>query len=125
MTPREATARAMAFFEGSDDIALLHQLISEVAPRAKRMVISYMEKGEEDAIPGPADLRAAKDPLIKADAVKCFRLTNDFALLQILAHLPREIALQGDEPRGVARDGVAVNAHAVRRVYLHGRPHFA
>ena len=107
MTPRESTARALAFFEGCDDIALLHQLIGEVAPRAKRMIGDFLAKGGEDAIPGPADLRSAKEPLMRADAVKLFRLTSDFQLLQVLARSigqrieAIEIAASADFPAGV------------------------
>ncbi len=107
MTPQEATARAIAFFEGCDDIALLHTLISEVAPRAKRMVFAYVEKGDEDAIPPPADLRAAREALSKADAIRAFRSASDFSLLQVFARSigqrieAIEIAASADFPEGV------------------------
>lgn len=85
MTSREAVARAMAFFEQSDDIALLYQMLEEVAPRAKQMVAQYLRRGGEDAIPPPADLRAAREPASREEAIKTLRATNDFALLQVLA----------------------------------------
>lgn len=106
MTPREQAARAMAFFEESDDIALLHELTAEVAPRAKRMVGQFLQRGGEDAIPRPAELRPAKEPASKAEALKTLRQTNDFALLQVMARsIGRrieaiEIVASADFPEG-------------------------
>ena len=48
MTPREAVARALAFFESTDDIGLLHESISEIAPRVRRQVASFLARGNED-----------------------------------------------------------------------------
>lgn len=85
MTPREQVARAIAYFDGCDDIALLHQLIAEVAPRARKMVSTLLSKGSEDAIPPPADIRAAREAASKDEALKTLQATNDFALFQVLA----------------------------------------
>lgn len=82
---RDEVARAIAFFEATDDIALLHQLTAEVAPRAKRMVARFLQRGDEDAIPAPAELRGARQPATRDEAVKTLRATDDFALLQVLA----------------------------------------
>jgi hypothetical protein len=106
MTPREATAGAMAFFETCDDIGLLHELIGEVAPRAKKMIGAYIAKGGEESIPGPADLRSARTPLAKTDAVKVFRMASDFQLLQVMARAigqrieAIEIAASAEFPTG-------------------------
>ncbi len=85
MISREEVARALAFFEQSDDALLLHRLIGEVAPRARKLVGQILAKGTEEAIPPPADLRAAKHPATQAEALKTLRATDDFALLQVLA----------------------------------------
>ncbi|MCK9520539.1 MAG: hypothetical protein M0R74_16170 [Dehalococcoidia bacterium] len=85
MTSREEVAQAMAYFESSDDIGLLHQLVEEVAPRAKRMVGQFLRRGNEDSIPPPADLRAAREPAERDAAVRTLRATNEFPLLQVLA----------------------------------------
>lgn len=85
MTPRESVARAMAFFERSDDIALLHRHIEEIAPRARKLVTAFMARGGEDAIPEPADLHPAKEPAPAAEAAATLRKTEDFALLQVMA----------------------------------------
>jgi hypothetical protein len=85
MSAREDVARAMTFFETTDDVALLHQLAAEVAPRAKRMVGQFLRRGNEDTIPAPADLRPAREPADRDQAVRTLRATNDFALLQVLA----------------------------------------
>ena len=96
----------MAFFEDEDDIGLLHHLVEELAPRAKRMVGQYLARGEEDAIPAPADLRPARTAASREAALKTLRATNDFALLQVLARsIGRrietiEIAASADFPIG-------------------------
>lgn len=84
-TQREDVARAMAFFEETDDIALLHQLTAEVAPRVKRMVRRMLARGTEEAIPAPAELRPAREPAARELAIETLRTTDDFALLQVLA----------------------------------------
>lgn len=86
MTPTRAqVAAAMAFFESTDDIALLHQLTAEVAPRARRAVTQLLASGGDATIPAPADLRPARAPAARADAVATLRSVDDFALLQALA----------------------------------------
>lgn len=85
MSPREAAARAMAFFEASDDVALLHQLLGEIAPRARKMVGKQLASGGEDSVPAPAELRPAKEAAGKDEALKTLRAANDFALLQVMA----------------------------------------
>ncbi|MFN0095670.1 MAG: hypothetical protein ACKVVT_12955 [Dehalococcoidia bacterium] len=107
MNPREQTARAMAFFEASDDVATLYAALGEVAPRAKRMVAAFIAKGDEDAIPGPADLRPARQAATKDEALKTLKAASDFSLLQTLARsIGRrietiEIAASADFPEGV------------------------
>jgi hypothetical protein len=85
MTLREDVAKAMAFFESTDDIGLLHELVAEIAPRARRLVGQHLARGTEETIPSPADLRPAREPASASQAVKTLRTTNDFALLQALA----------------------------------------
>jgi len=75
----------MAFFETTDDIGLLHGLLEEIAPRARRMVGQFLARGSEENISGPAGLRAARDPAPHAEALKILRETNDFPLLQVMA----------------------------------------
>ena len=107
MTRREDVARAMAFFEASDDAALLHELTSEIAPRVKQMVGKMLARGPEESIPPPADLHAAKDPASRDEALATLRSTDDFPLLQTLARsIGRrieaiEIASSADFPEGV------------------------
>jgi len=85
MTTRNDVAAALAYFEESDDIAILHQLVEEIAPRARREVGRLLQQGGEDAIPPPAELRAAKTAATREEAVAAVRGTEDFALLQVLA----------------------------------------
>jgi hypothetical protein len=85
MDAREQTARAIAFFEECDDIALLHQLVAEIAPRARRMVAGFLARGTEEIIPPPAELRAARSPASRDEALKTVRTLSDFGLLQVVA----------------------------------------
>ncbi len=106
MTIREDVARALAFFESTDDIMLLHQLLGEVAPRARRMVGQLLASGGDEAIPPPADLRAARSPATKDEALRTLRSVNDFALLQVLSRAigqrveAAEIAASAEFPEG-------------------------
>ncbi len=107
MTPREATARAMAYFDGCDDIVLLHKLTAEISPRARKIVARFLERGNEDGIPPPADLRAAAAAAPLDEALRTLRSVDDFALFQLLARsIGRrieaiEIAASADFPVGI------------------------
>jgi hypothetical protein len=107
VTAREDVARAMAFFERTDDIALLHQALAEIAPRAKRMVGQFLARGGEEGIPPPADLRAARVAATPEEAMRTIRSTTDFPLLQVLARTAGrrveaiEIAASAEFPEGV------------------------
>ena len=106
MTPREQVARALAFFEACDDPSLLHRALEEAAPRAKRMVANYLAKGTEESIPGPSDVRGARDLASGDEAMKTLRAINDFPLLQALTKTigqrieAIEIAASAEFPEG-------------------------
>ena len=78
---RQNVARAVACFDQSDDIAALHALLEEVAPRAKKAIGQYVRTGGEDAIPAPAEIGPARDAASLAEATVTLRSTNDFPLL--------------------------------------------
>ncbi|MGE0597992.1 MAG: hypothetical protein AB7J35_12620 [Dehalococcoidia bacterium] len=107
MTPREQTARAITFFENSDDMQLLRASLEEAAPRIKRMVVTFLQKGTEENIPPPSDLRGARESATKEAAIQCLRKTNDFSLLQAMTRAigqrieTLEIAASADFPPGV------------------------
>ena len=107
MTPREQVARAVAFFEASDDMALLRASLEESAPRVKRLVAGFLQRGTEEAIPPPADVRAAREPATPEEAVQCLRTMQDFSLLQSMTRAigqrieTMEIAASADFPVGV------------------------
>ncbi len=107
MNQREAVARALAYFEECEDTILLHRLIGEIAPRARKAVTSLLASGGDDAVPPPAELLAAREPASQAEALKTLRATNDFALLQVLARAigrrveDIEIVASVDFPEGV------------------------
>jgi hypothetical protein len=85
VTSREDVARALAFFDANDDVAFLRQLLQDVAPKVRRMVAVMLERGGgEDAIPPPADLRAARQPASRNEAIATLHRTSDFSLLQVL-----------------------------------------
>lgn len=115
MTSREEVARAVAFFEECDDAVLLHQLIGDVAPRARKLISSFLAKGTEETIPPPAELRAAKEPATREQALATLRATQDFALLQVLARAigqrieAMEITASAEFPEG-ARVSVPAKA---------------
>ncbi len=106
MTQREDVARALAFLEETEDVMLLHRLLAEVAPRARRMVGQLLAEGGDEAIPPPAELRAARSPATQDQALKTLRTVNDFALLQVLTRAigqrveAAEIAASAEFPEG-------------------------
>lgn len=77
-------ARAIAYFEQCDDLALLHSLLAEVAPRVRQIVAGYLRSGREDDIPPPAELGPAREPADPKEAVATLRRVRDFALLQAM-----------------------------------------
>ena len=97
----------MAFFEATDDIAMLHALIAEVAPRVRKMVTRFMAQGTEEGIPPPADLRPARAAAPRDEALRTLRTIDDFSLLQVLARSigqrieTVEIAASAEFPEGV------------------------
>ncbi|MCC6266625.1 MAG: hypothetical protein IT300_03580 [Dehalococcoidia bacterium] len=107
MTPREETARAITFFENAGDMPLLRKSLEEAAPRIKRMVSSYLQKGSEETIPHPADVRGAREEATREEAMQTLRKTQDFALLQAITRAigqrieTLEIAASADFPPGV------------------------
>ena len=107
MTPREQTARAITFFENTDDMQLLRACLEEAAPKIKRLVAGFLQKGTEDAIPPPSDLRGARESATKEAAVQCVRKTTDFSLLQAMTRAigqrieTLEIAASAEFPPGV------------------------
>ncbi len=80
-----ALARAVAFFERCEDAFLLHELATQIAPRAKRMVGRALAGGGEAAIPEPAGVPASPDPASEGEARDLLERTRDFAELQALA----------------------------------------
>lgn len=106
MTSRGDVARAIAFFDETDEVLLLHKLTRDLAPRVRKLVQGLLAKGGEDDIPEPAELYPAKDVATKDQALDILRSTNDFALLQALARsIGRrieaiEIAASADFPEG-------------------------
>ncbi|MDE2934873.1 MAG: hypothetical protein OXS47_13530 [Chloroflexota bacterium] len=99
-------ARAVAFFEQSDDPVLLHELLAVVARRTKRFVAQAMAQGGEDAIPAPAEEPAPASPARERDARRLVERTKDFAELQALARAigrrteTLEIAASAEFPAG-------------------------
>lgn len=107
MSPREQAARAIAYFESADDMALLRACLEEAAPRIKKMVGTFLRKGTEESIPPPAEIRAAREPATKDEALAALRQAQDFGLLQAVTRAvgqrieTLEIAASADFPPGV------------------------
>jgi len=104
---REQVGRAIAFFEGCDDAVLLHRIVAELAPRARRAVQGLMARGGEEAIPPPAEIRAATTAAPRDEALATLSQVEDFALLQALARAigkrveAIEIVASAEFPEGV------------------------
>ena len=123
MNARESVARALAFFEQSEDIGLLHEEIEAVAPRVKRLVTRHIARSTEETLPPPADLRAARAAAERDEAIATLHRVEDFALLQVLARAigrrieALEIAASADFPNG-ARVRVPIQPRYPRKEAL-------
>jgi hypothetical protein len=84
MPDRADVARAIAYFESCEDVALLRKTLTEIAPKARRLVVRYLGSGGQDAVPKPADVPSTPIAAAKEDALRILRGTNDFALLQAM-----------------------------------------
>jgi hypothetical protein len=81
----EEVARAIAYFETCDDVELMRSLLSEIAPRARRVVDRHLRRGRERRIPPPARIEPARESASREAAVAAVRDVEDFAQLQALA----------------------------------------
>ena len=84
MTGDSEIARAVAFFEASDDVALLRRALAEVAPKAAALVRRQMQRGGEVSIPTPSPVRASPDAATEAEAMQTLQATSSLADLQAL-----------------------------------------
>jgi hypothetical protein len=84
LNARDDVARAIAFFQSSDDVAMLRKALVDVAPRARRLVFRYMGAGGEDTVPPPASVDASDTPALEAEALRTLATIGDFALLQAM-----------------------------------------
>ena len=76
-------ARAIAYFEASDDLALLQDMLRNVRPRAAQEVRRATMANR--AVSQPADIDAAPKAASREEAIRTLRATKDFAQLQALA----------------------------------------
>lgn len=106
MSARDDAARAIAFYDHSEDMSALRAALEEAAPRIKKMVTAMLKKGAEESIPPPAEIRGARDAATPADALRTLRTVQDFALLQAITRAvgrrieALEIAASADFPTG-------------------------
>lgn len=80
---RADIARAIAFFEQSEDLGFLRDVLRAIRPRAEAAARRYEREGRE--MPPPEVIEASASPADAADALKTIRSTNDFAQLQAMA----------------------------------------
>jgi hypothetical protein len=97
---RDDVARTIAFFASCEDVDLLRRALSEVAPRARRLVVRHLGAGGEDAVPGPAEVPPTPVAAARDDALRILRQTNDLALLQAMT---RAIGRRVEELQGHQR----------------------
>jgi hypothetical protein len=84
LADRDDVARAIAFFGACDDAALLRKALADIAPKARRLVVRYLDAGGEEAVPRPADVPHTPIAASKDDALRILRETNDLSLLQAM-----------------------------------------
>ena len=84
MRDQTEVARALAFFEGCSDVALLRRALEQAAPRAAEQVRRQIRRGGETSVPPPAEIAPGSDPATETEALRTLATTGDFALFQAL-----------------------------------------
>ena len=84
MTSSQDAAAAIAFFEACNDPAILHQVIGEIALRARAMIAKELRRDVDRELPGPAELEPAA-PASSQQALAAMRAVVDLAVLQAIA----------------------------------------
>jgi len=79
----EAVARAIAFFQQTDDVAFLREVLRAVRPRAQAAAMRAEQQGKD--APPPAEIEPSAQPATPAEAMATVRATKDFGKLQALA----------------------------------------
>jgi hypothetical protein len=79
---REEVARAIAFFERSEELSLLLDILNQVRPRAASAVGNLQRRGQP--IPTPLEIEAAAEPATREEAIHIVRAVRDFGELQAL-----------------------------------------
>jgi hypothetical protein len=80
---RTDVARSIAYFESTDDLALLQETLRLIRPRAAAAVRRLEASGR--AAPPPAEIEAAAAPATKQEALRTLRAIDDFAELQAVS----------------------------------------
>ncbi len=83
MARDEDIAKAIAFFQQSDDRALLQEVLRALRPKAAAAARRYEERGRE--APPPKELAAAPVAATKAEAQRVARGELDFGQLQAIS----------------------------------------
>ena len=76
-------AAAIAYFERSDDLNQLIELIRAIRPRAAAAVRRFESRNTD--VPAPLEIPRADVPASREAALRTVRETNDFAQLQALS----------------------------------------
>ncbi len=82
---KDDVARALAFFQASDDIALLREVLAIIRPRAAAAVRNSERSGV--AVPQPALIEPAAEAGTKDEALRTLRALQDFAQLQAVGRV--------------------------------------
>ncbi|MPZ48012.1 MAG: hypothetical protein GEU75_01640 [Dehalococcoidia bacterium] len=76
-------AGVVAFFQSTDDVELLKDVLRRIRPQAARAVSGFERTGRE--APPPSDVPAEGQPATRAAALAWTREVRDFAQLQSVA----------------------------------------
>jgi hypothetical protein len=83
MSDLDNVARAIAFFEQSEDLDLLKDVLRTIRPRAAAEVRRLQMRGRQ--APVPLDIPGAASVATREEALKAVTATKDFAQLQAIS----------------------------------------
>ncbi|SRR6266480_2317418 len=83
--PDSDVARAIAFFESTNDLDLLREVLRTIRPRALAAVRRH--ERSRQPVPSPDDIAASAEPADKAEALRTVSSTEDFGRLQAISRV--------------------------------------
>jgi hypothetical protein len=83
LMPDSDIGRAIAFFESTDDLDLLREVLRAIRPRASAAVRRH--ERSRQAVPSPDEISPSAEPAARSEALRTVRSIEDFGQLQAIS----------------------------------------